>query len=129
MPKVARLKIDDEYEVVTGDATVRDAARIIRDAGVPDLVVLEEEKILGIISDFEITVNVVAEGKDPSKTLVKDAMYTIAPIDLQTSVEKALAILQEHNVPIVPVAQEGKLLGVVTVTDCWSFLAEAEAKK
>ena len=128
MPTVARLKIDDEYEVVSSDVTVVDAARIIRDAGVPDLVVLDGEKILGIISDYEITVNVVAEEK-PLETLVKDAMYSIEPIDLRTSVEKAFEILQEHNIPIVPVAQEGKLLGVVTITDCWSFLAESEAKE
>lgn len=129
MPTVARLKIDDEYEVVSSDVTIVDAAKIIRDAGVPDLVVLEDEKILGVISDYEITVNVVAEGKNPAETLVKDAMYSVEPIDLKTSVEKAFEVLQEHNIPIVPVAQEGKLLGVVTITDCWSFLAESEDKK
>ncbi|MHA2273641.1 MAG: CBS domain-containing protein [Candidatus Hodarchaeales archaeon] len=129
MPTVARLKIDDEYEVVSSNVTVVDAARIIRDAGVPDLVVLDEDKILGILSDFEITVNVVAEEKNPSETLVKDAMYSIEPIDLKTSVEKAFEVLQEHNIPIVPVAQEGKLLGVVTITDCWSFLGESEGKE
>ncbi|MFQ5980672.1 MAG: CBS domain-containing protein [Candidatus Heimdallarchaeota archaeon] len=128
MPTVARLKIDDEYEIVSSDSTIKDAAKIIRDKDVPDLVVLEGETIIGIISDYEITVNVVAEEKDPAETLVKDAMYAIEPIDLQTSVEQAFEILQEHNIPIIPVAQEGKLLGVVTITDCWGFLSESESE-
>ena len=125
LPTVTRLKIDDEFEVVSSDTTILDAARIIRDMGIPDLVVLEGENILGIISDYEITVNVVAEGLNPSKTRVRDAMYAIQPIDLHTSVEKAHQILQEHNIPIVPVAEHGKLLGVVTITDCWSLIAES----
>ncbi len=124
MPKVARLRIDDEYEIIQSAATVVEAAKVIRDVGIPDLVVLDGESILGIVTDFEITTKVVAEGKDPHDVLVKEIMYSIEPIDLKTSVEETFEILNSHNIPLVPVAQHGKLLGVVTIGDCWAFLSE-----
>lgn len=61
---VRDLVIDDEYGVIESTATVQDAAKKMKELGVPDLVVIEGEKILGVIADFDIIQNVVAKGSD-----------------------------------------------------------------
>ncbi|MFW9993176.1 MAG: CBS domain-containing protein [Candidatus Odinarchaeota archaeon] len=124
---VDRLRIDDEYDIIEQDKTILDAAKLIKKTKLPDLVVVsseEEKKVLGVISDFDITTKVVAEGKNPATTKVTEAMYTVGPIALSTTVEDAFKLLQKHQVPLVPVVDNDQLVGVVTIQDVWSFIPE-----
>ncbi|MHA1166739.1 MAG: CBS domain-containing protein [Candidatus Hodarchaeales archaeon] len=122
---VEALKIDDEYDVINEEKTIIDAAKLIKKTKLPDLVVINEKKeVLGVISDFDITTKVVAAGKDPAKVKVTEAMYQVGPISLSTTVEEAFQLLQKHQVPLVPVVEENKLIGVVTIQDVWSFIPE-----
>ena len=63
---VRDLVIDDEYGIIDSNATIQDAAKKMKELGVPDLVVveIENQKVLGVIADFDIVQNTVAEGKD-----------------------------------------------------------------
>ena len=132
MNTVENLKIDDEYDVIKVDATVREAARMMKASEVPDLVVIEEEedtqRVLGILSVYEISMNVVAEGLDPETTLVQTVMYQVSPISLDTTVQEAFDLLQELDIPLIPVVENNVLLGVVTIGDCWGFLLELEVE-
>jgi len=124
--KVGDLTIDDEYGTIDSTASVVDAAKKIKELNVPDLVVIDKEskKVLGVIADYDIVQNVVAEGKDPKNTLVTDAMYIIEPVTRETLVTKAFKNMQEMNVNIVPVIEEDKLLGVCSIHDCWSYIPD-----
>ncbi|GAH71588.1 unnamed protein product, partial [marine sediment metagenome] len=61
---VRDLVINDEYGIIDSKATIQDAAKKMKELGVPDLVVIkgEKQKIIGVIADFDIIQNVVAEG-------------------------------------------------------------------
>ena len=125
--KVGDLTIDDEYGTIDSTASVVDAAKKIKELNVPDLVVIDKEskkKVLGVIADYDIVQNVVAEGKDPKNTLVTNAMYLIAPVTRETLVTKAFKDMQEMNVNVVPVIEDDKLLGVCSIHDCWSFIPD-----
>ena len=63
---VRDLVINDEYGIIDSKATIQDAAKKMKELGVPDLVVIKEEKqkVIGVIADFDIIQNVVAEGND-----------------------------------------------------------------
>ena len=124
--KVGDLTIDDEYGTINSSASIVDAAKKIKELNVPDLVVIDKEskKVLGVIADYDIVQNVVAEGKDPKNTLVTNAMYLIAPVTRETLVTKAFKDMQEMNVNVVPVIEEDKLLGVCSIQDCWSFIPD-----
>ena len=132
MTTVGKLKIDDEYDVIRCDATVREAALQMKTSEVPDLVVIEGEedsqRVLGIISVFEITMNVVAEGYNPDQTLVQAVMYQVSPITLDTTVQDAFDLLQELDIALIPVVENNILLGVVTIGDCWGFLLDQEVE-
>ena len=77
------LVIEDEYGVIESDATIQDAAKKMKEIGVPDLVVIDKEshKVLGVIADFDIVQNVVAEGTDCKSLGVLETMYKIKPVN------------------------------------------------
>jgi CBS domain-containing protein len=124
--KVGDLVIDDEYGTIDSSASVVEAAKKIKELNVPDLVVLDKKskKVLGVIADYDIVQNVVAEGKDPKNTLVTNAMYLIAPVTRETLVTRAFKDMQEMNVNVVPVIEDDKLLGVCSIQDCWSYIPD-----
>ena len=120
------LVIDDEYGIIDSNATIQDAAKKMKELGVPDLVVVEGEtqKVLGVIADFDIVKNVVAEGSNVKTERVISTMYTITPVSLDTPVEEAFTRMRDLHVNVVPVVEKEKLIGVATIHDCWSYIPD-----
>ncbi|MHA1611891.1 MAG: CBS domain-containing protein, partial [Promethearchaeota archaeon] len=123
---VKDLVIEDEYGIIESDATVVQAAQKMKKLAIPDLVVQEKKtkEVLGVIADFDIVQHVVADGKDPAKELVTGPMYTIEPVKLETNVVDAFERMRDLEVNVVPVVEEKKLLGVVTIQDVWSYIPD-----
>ncbi len=123
---VKDLVIDDEYGVIQSTATIQDAAKKMKELGVPDLVVVEGEakKVLGVIADFDIIQGVIAEGKDSKEAKVIEIMYKIEPVSLESPVTEAFARMRDLQVNVVPVVEDGKLIGVSTIQDCWSYIPD-----
>ena len=123
---VEDLVIDDEYDVIDSELSIMDAAKKMKEIGVPDLVVVEKgsENVLGVIADFDIVQNAVAEGLDPKTTNVKSIMYVITPVSLDTPVKEAFARMRDLHVSVIPVVDDGKLQGVCTIHDCWSYIPD-----
>lgn len=123
---VQDLVIDDEYGVIDSNATIQEAAKKMKDLGVPDLVVVEGEtkKVLGVIADIDIVQNVVAEGKDSKSEKILTTMYNITPVSLNTPVVEAFTRMRDLNVNVVPVVENEKLVGVCTIQDCWSYIPD-----
>ncbi len=121
---VKDLVIDDQYGIIDSKATIREAAKKMKEIGVPDLVVMENgKKVLGVIGDFDI-VHKVAEGTDCNKVSVIDAMYVIEPVHVNTTVQEAFNRMQRLQVNVVPVVENGELKGVCTIQDCWSYIPD-----
>ena len=123
---VRDLVIDDEYGTIDSNATIQDAAKKMKELGVPDLVVVEGEgqKVLGVIADFDIVQDVVAEGGDSKTEKVISTMYKIAPVSLDTPVAEAFTTMRNLHANVVPVVENEKLIGVATIHDCWSFIPD-----
>lgn len=121
---VEDLIIDDEYGVIESTATIQDAAKKMKELGVPDLVVVKDEEVLGVIADIDIVQNIVAEGKDIKTENVISAMYRIEPVSLKSPVKEAFARMRDLQVNVVPVVEDGKLQGVATIQDCWSYIPD-----
>ena len=123
---VRDLVINDEYGVIDSKATIQEAAKKMKELGVPDLVIVEgdAQKVLGVIADFDIVQNAVAEGNDCKSETVVSTMYKITPVKLDTSVNDAFIRMRDLNVNVVPVVENGKLVGVCTIQDCWSYIPD-----
>ena len=123
---ISDLVIDDEYGIIDSEASVQDAAKQMKELGVPDLVVVNKStnKVLGVVADFDIVQDIVAEGKDCSTEKVSSAMYTIESVTLETPVAEAFSRMQNLEVNVIPVVENNKLLGVATIQDCWSYIPD-----
>lgn len=101
------------------DRTVDEAAKIMRDEDIGDVIVLDDSgKACGIVTDRDITIRAVAEGRDPSTVRLSDVcsheIVTAAP---DTHAEEAARIMRERAVRRLLVTDDGEPLGVVSIGD------------
>lgn len=104
---------------VEPSATVQEAAKAMRDEEVGPIPIVENGSLAGILTDRDIVVRVVAEGKDASSTTVGDiASRDLVTIDPEQTLDEALRLMAEHQVRRLPVCEEdGKLVGIVAQAD------------
>jgi CBS domain-containing protein len=109
-------------EVVTPDATLADAARKMRDLDVGIIPVVESEgnrRLRGVITDRDITIRAVAEGRDATSTRVSDVMTTgVETCNKNDSVQDVLQLMEREQVRRVPITdREGRLVGIIAQAD------------
>jgi CBS domain-containing protein len=103
---------------VSLDTTVTEAATAMRDGGFGSVVVVEDEEVRGILTDRDITVRAVAEGQDPDETKVGDiCSSTPTCLSPQDSVKDAIETMREEKVRRVPVVDDGRPVGIVSLGD------------
>ena len=106
-------------KTVTSDQTVVDAAKIMQqeDAGVVPIV--DGERLVGVLTDRDIAIQIVAAGKDPQSTKVTEiASRDLVTVDPQQDLDEALRLMAQHQVRRLPVVEEdGKLVGILAQAD------------
>ncbi len=114
---VQNLRIDDEYDVIQGEENLRIAAKIMVEKNLPDLVICSSKKPIGVLT-FRGIVRAVAEDLDMDKTPVKDVIIEDTPtLSPDTTIEKAAETLIDIGLPVLPVVEQGELIGVVSRLD------------
>jgi CBS domain-containing protein len=100
------------------DASLADAARVMRDQGIGDVIVVEGEAAEGIVTDRDIVIRGVAEGADPNTTrlgqVISAELVSVAPDD---PVERAIELMRERAVRRLPVLESGKPVGILSLGD------------
>jgi CBS domain-containing protein len=100
--------------VKLGDSIV-DAAKVMRgeDAGIAPIV--DGDRLVGVVTDRDIAIRVVAAGLDPKETKVEEvASVALVTIDPDQDLDQALRLMAQHHVRRLPVVEEdGKLIGIV----------------
>jgi CBS domain-containing protein len=104
---------------IDAEKSVAYAAKMMRDEDVGLAPVVEGDKLIGMLTDRDIAIRVVAEGKDPDQVKVRDvASRQLVTIDPQQDLDEALRIMAKHQVRRLPVVEEdGQLVGVVAQAD------------
>lgn len=98
--------------------TVKEAAKIMKEEGIGVLPVGIPEKVLGVITDRDITVRVTAEGADPAKVSVQEAMtHKFITCNENDSVERAAELMRKHDVSRVMVSNFNTVTGIATIAD------------
>ena len=106
-----------EVATITADNNICDCARLMRLAHVGSLVVVNDDQTpLGMITDRDIAIEVVARNLDPMKLTVRDVMTTpVVTAGPSESMVVALARMREFGVRRLPIIdEEGKLVGVIS---------------
>jgi CBS domain-containing protein len=103
---------------VNVDDTVKDAAVVMRDSDIGDVIVIEDSQVSGILTDRDIVVRAVAEGRDADSTPVSDICTTgIQAIEPDASVDDALRMMREDDIRRLPVVKNGRPVGIISLGD------------
>jgi CBS domain-containing protein len=107
-----------EPVTVPGDATLAEAARLMRDADIGDVIVADGERPIGVVTDRDIVVRAVAEDQSPADTTVADIctrdLLTVSPDD---AVEQAAQLMRQVAVRRLAVVDGDRLVGVISLGD------------
>ena len=100
-------------------STVKEAAQLLKRSRVGSIIVTDKGKAVGIITERDIVHSVVAEGKDPIKTLLKSIMSKpLKVIGAHQSIQDGALALKENKVKRLPVVdKKGQLVGIVSEGD------------
>jgi CBS domain-containing protein len=104
---------------IDADKPVADAAKMMREEDVGLAPIVEGDRLVGTLTDRDIAIRVVAEGKDPAATTVREvASSDPVTIEPEQSLEEALRLMAQHQIRRLPVvAEDGRLVGVVAQAD------------
>jgi CBS domain-containing protein len=127
--------VTEKLVIAAPATTVREAAGMMASHNVGAVLVVEEEKLVGIFSERDAVFRVVAPGRDVKTTPIAEVMtkspQTVGP---ERSFGFALLMMQENSFRHVPVVVDGKPVGIVSSRsaldpDMEEFVAEAERRK
>ena len=100
------------------DATVFDALARMAEKDVGSLIVMDGEKLVGIVTERHYSRNVILNGKTSPTTLVSDIMERdVIHVRLEHSVEICMALMTEKRVRHLPVLEGQKVVGIVSIGD------------
>jgi CBS domain-containing protein len=123
-----------EVVVINKDASVRDAVNLLRNYHVGDVVVVEsvagKNHPIGILTDRDIVVEILAKDVDMTSVTVGDVMsLKLVTVSEQTSLLDTLERMRQHGVRRLPVVDSAAVLvGIITLDDLLELLAEQISK-
>ena len=117
MPRILEIMTANPV-VLTADTTVREAAQAMRDKAIGDVVVQKNGKLWGMVTDRDIVVRAVAEGKDPATTKLESICSNdITSLSAVDSDEDAVRLMRKKAIRRLPVMAGEKVIGIVSLGD------------
>ena len=111
--------------VITVDeiTTALEAAKVMTDKGISSLIVLKEGNPVGIVSERDFVKKICARELQASKVSVGEIMSKIqTSAEPSTSIEVAVQRMVNHKIRRLPIIDNGKVIGIITVTDLAKYL-------
>jgi len=100
------------------DQKLADAAKEMRKHGIGDVLVADDGQLKGLITDRDIVIRAIAEGKDPRSTSIGEVcsceLVTVTPKD---NADTAIRRMREADVRRIPVVDDGNIVGVISLGD------------
>jgi CBS domain-containing protein len=118
-----------QVDMAAPTATALEAARLMNEHRIGSLLVMEETKLIGIVTERDILRRVVAAGLDPASVQVRDILSSpVACCRPDTSLEECRQVITEKRIRHLPVVDHGRLCGLVTSGDLLAYqLTEHES--
>ena len=118
MAKSVRDAMTADPRSIGASASVVEAARLMREQHIGSLPVTENERLVGMITDRDITTRVVAESAVPETTSVEDVYSRdLISVEPDKGLDEALQLMARHQVRRLPVVENGRLVGMVAQAD------------
>ena len=118
MAKSVRDAMTQDPRSIGPSVSVVEAARLMREGDIGSLPITDDEKLVGMITDRDITTRVVAEAADSKMTSVGDVYSRdLISVEPDKDLEEALRLMARHQVRRLPVVENGRLVGIIAQAD------------
>jgi len=98
--------------------TVLDACKIYKENKVGCIIVTDEDRCIGLVTERDIIERTICEGRDPKTTQIFEIMSSdLKTVHALDNLEKAIEIMKQNNIKKLPVLKEESIIGIITVTD------------
>jgi CBS domain-containing protein len=112
---------------VSPAATVFDAIRLMAEKNIGALLVMEGQRLVGMISERDYTRKVILRGKSSKTTPVREIISApVISVEPNSSVEECMKIMTEHRIRHLPVLDGERLVGIVSIGDLVNWIISAQ---
>ena len=116
--QILKSKPDRAVYTISPEASVFDAVKLMAEKNIAALLVLEGEKIVGIITERDYARKIVLMARSSKETRVRDIMASqVMYVRPSQASEECMALMTENRVRHLPVMERGKLIGLVSIGD------------
>lgn len=113
---------------VTPEMMVYDAIQVMADKNVGALVVVDGERMAGILSERDYTRKVVLKGKSSKSTPVREILSAkVVSVTPETTVQECLRVMTQSRIRHLPVLQNEELVGIVSIGDLVNWVIQAQS--
>lgn len=107
-----------EVYFVSPDTTVYDALKLMAEKEIGALMVVEEEKMVGIVSERDYARKIILKGKSSKETSVREIMTAdVIHTSPDQKVRKCLSLMTKHHFRHIPVLEDDRLVGILSIED------------
>lgn len=107
-----------DIQTIGPDESVFDAVQRMANADVGSLMVIEDDRPVGIFTERDYARNVILKGKSSPKTPVREIMTTrVIYVQPSQTVEECMAIMTDKHIRHLPVLRDDKLIGMISIGD------------
>jgi len=112
---------------MTGNASVFDALKMMAEKNIGALMIIEEEKLLGIFSERDYARKIVLQGKASHDTLVNEIMTrTVITVASEDSLEECMSLMSKNKIRHLPVVNDNKVAGIISIGDVVMSIIETQ---
>lgn len=103
---------------VTPETSVLDALKVMAENNIGSVVVMQDGKFMGIITERDYSRKVILKGKNSTDTKVSEIMTTeFPPLKPSDTVEHCMELMSQTNIRYLPVFDDKKLSGIISISD------------
>jgi CBS domain-containing protein len=118
MAQHVREVMTTEPVTVDEETPLPEVARLMKEKNIGDVIVAEEDRVRGLVTDRDLVVRVMAEERDPARTTVREVASTdLVTIDPEAEIDEAVRLMRENALRRLPVVEEGHLVGALSIGD------------
>ena len=116
--EILRSKPEQTVHTITPSASVFDAVKLMAEKSIGALLVMEDQKIDGIITERDYARKIVLMGRSSKETLVREIMTSpVMYVRPDQTNEECMALMTDNRVRHLPVIDDGKLIGLISIGD------------
>lgn len=113
---------------ITGDATVYEAIQLMADKNIGAVLVVEGERLVGIVSERDYTRKVVLKGKSSKQTSVREILSEdVVQVTSSHTIEDCMRLMTTHRIRHLPVVEGGQIVGIVSIGDLVNWIISAQS--